>query len=208
MPETVAHTTELPAPKRHQILTGARQVFGELGYERASVDVIAARAGVSKATVYNHFQDKEALFVACSSQEADEMRAELRASIAAPGGELVPALQAIGERVVEFLISPSIVSLYRHTLAEVARLPEIGATVHERGPKAIYDAVATRLARWSDEGALQIDEPRWAAVHFVKLCEADLVLRARLGVLARPADAEVQDAVRRGVKAFVRAYRP
>ena len=135
------------------------------------------------------------------------MRAALQASIATPAGELLPALQAIGERIVHFLIAPSMVSVYRHTLAEVARLPEIGATVHDRGPKAIYDAVAARLARWSEEGVLRIEDPRWAAVHFVKLCEADLVLRARLGVLARPADAEVRDAVRRGVAAFVRAYR-
>ena len=34
------------AAKRGQILTGARRVFGELGYERATVDLIAARAGV------------------------------------------------------------------------------------------------------------------------------------------------------------------
>jgi TetR/AcrR family transcriptional regulator, mexJK operon transcriptional repressor len=197
---------ELPAPKRHQILSGARQVFAELGYERASVDVIASRAGVSKATVYNHFADKEALFVACSMEEAAEMRQALEASIAAPGGELVQALQAIGEQLVQFLISPPAVALYRHTIAEAARLPEVGATVHERGPKVIYDAVAARLACWHDQGVLRTDEPRWAAIHFLKLCEADLVLRARFGVLPHPSRAEVREAVRRGVEAFLRAY--
>ena len=40
-----------------QILSGARAVFAELGYERGSVDEAAARAGVSKATVYNHFHE-------------------------------------------------------------------------------------------------------------------------------------------------------
>ncbi|HVI96538.1 MAG TPA: helix-turn-helix domain-containing protein, partial [Anaeromyxobacter sp.] len=64
-----------PVPaKRRQILDGARLVFGELGYERASVDLIAARAGVSKATVYNHFADKQALFVAAVVEECEALR--------------------------------------------------------------------------------------------------------------------------------------
>src|SRR5512133_2295313 len=67
------------AAKRGQILAGARQVFGELGFERASVDLIAARAGVSKATIYNHYDDKNALFVACATQEVEELRAGLAA---------------------------------------------------------------------------------------------------------------------------------
>ena len=56
-----ASAADTSSAKRRQILDGARQVFSELGYERASVDQIAARAGVSKATVYNHFQDKKAI---------------------------------------------------------------------------------------------------------------------------------------------------
>jgi AcrR family transcriptional regulator len=198
---------ELSGPKRHQILNGARQVFSELGYERASVDEIAARAGVSKATVYNHFGDKQALFTACSMEDAIEMRQALEASIAAPGGELVPALQAIGEQLIAFLISPPAVALYRHTIAEAARLPEVGANVHERGPKVIYDAVAARLARWQADGTLRLDDARWAAIHFVRLCEGDVVLRARFGVVPVPSRDEVREAVRRGVDAFVRAYR-
>ena len=41
--------------KRRKIIAAARKVFAEHGFERASVDQIATRAGVSKATVYNHF---------------------------------------------------------------------------------------------------------------------------------------------------------
>ncbi len=76
---------EMVPAKRRQILSGARQVFGELGFERASVDLIAARAGVSKATVYNHFEDKKALFVAAVVQEADEMRARFRGCLDGAG---------------------------------------------------------------------------------------------------------------------------
>ncbi len=50
--------------KRQAILTGAVNVFIESGYELASMDRIAEVAGVSKRTVYNHFQSKESLFEA------------------------------------------------------------------------------------------------------------------------------------------------
>jgi TetR/AcrR family transcriptional regulator of autoinduction and epiphytic fitness len=48
--------------KRQVILDGAIKVFTEQGFEAASMDTIADVAGVSKRTVYNHFQSKEALF--------------------------------------------------------------------------------------------------------------------------------------------------
>lgn len=50
--------------KRQAILEGAVKVFIESGYEVSSMDKIAEVAGVSKRTVYNHFQSKESLFQA------------------------------------------------------------------------------------------------------------------------------------------------
>ncbi len=49
------------AKKRAEILDAASQVFSEEGYDAASMDRIADRAGASKRTVYNHFDSKEVL---------------------------------------------------------------------------------------------------------------------------------------------------
>jgi TetR/AcrR family transcriptional regulator of autoinduction and epiphytic fitness len=48
--------------KRAVIIKGAEDIFLSMGYELASMDKIAAKAGVSKRTVYNHFESKENLF--------------------------------------------------------------------------------------------------------------------------------------------------
>jgi TetR/AcrR family transcriptional regulator, mexJK operon transcriptional repressor len=205
--EPAAISSEVPA-KRRQILTGARQVFAEHGYERASVDLIASRAGVSKATVYNHYEDKKALFVACVLEETDEMRAELQARLAEPAGSLEEVLQLIGEKVMKVFLSPSVVCLHRHTMAEVARLPDLGRAIFERGPRVTHDAIASYLTRCDREGALRIDDARAAAVQFLALCQGDLVSRSRLGVLDPPVEDAVRDTVRRAVQTFVRAYRP
>jgi AcrR family transcriptional regulator len=197
---------EMPA-KRLQILAGARQVFGELGFERASVDLIAARAGVSKATVYNHFEDKQALFVAAVLQESDDMRAGLQRCLERPAGGVEQALQKIGEKMMAVALLPSIAGLYRHTIAEVARLPEIGRMVFERGTLATQEAIALHLARWHEAGALRIDDARSAAIAFVALCQGDLAARSRLGILEYPVEEQIRETVKRAVRIFLAAYR-
>ncbi|MDT9198489.1 TetR/AcrR family transcriptional regulator [Limnospira fusiformis KN01] len=52
------------APKAEQILQGAIEEFLAHGFAATSMDRVAKTAGVSKATLYNHFGDKESLFSA------------------------------------------------------------------------------------------------------------------------------------------------
>ena len=56
-------------------MTAAQRVFASDGFGGASIDKIAAEAGVSKQTVYNHFGDKRRLFLAM----IDEARARVAA---------------------------------------------------------------------------------------------------------------------------------
>jgi TetR/AcrR family transcriptional regulator, mexJK operon transcriptional repressor len=204
----VTASTDTGAAKRRQILSGAREVFGELGFERASVDLIATRAGASKATVYNHFQDKKALFVASVVEGCDEMRAGLRRCLEQPGEDLVASLQRVGEEMMAVFLSPVVAGLFRQSIAEAARFPEIGRMVYERGPVQLQESIARYLARWSERGLLDVEDARSAAIQFVSLCQGDLALRSRLGALEYPADAEVREWVRRAVETFVRAFRP
>lgn len=49
--------------KREQILQAARSVFAEKGFHRATIKEIATRAGVADGTVYNYFENKNALLL-------------------------------------------------------------------------------------------------------------------------------------------------
>ena len=203
-----ATIAEVVPAKRRLILDGARAVFAELGYERATVDQIAARAGVSKATVYNHFQDKKALFVAAVVESCDDIRAGFEPCLRAPVGEVEQVLQVIGEQLMSTSLSPTVVSLYRQAIAEAERIPEIGRMVFEHGTVPIQEAVASYLRRWDEAGVLRVEDPRSAAISFVALCQGDLVIRMRLGILERPVADQVRETVRRAVAIFVRAHRP
>ena len=204
----VASNIALLPPKRRQVLAGAREVFAQLGFERASVDLIASRAGVSKATIYSHYENKTALFVDAVTYEADEMHAALRAGMAEPAGDVEPTLQLLGENMLRVFLSPSIVCLYRHIFAEAARVPNVGQMIFDRGLRVIHDTIASHLERWARDGALRIDDVRAAAGQFVALCQGDLVARARLAILGDEVNEELPETVRRAVWIFLRAYRP
>src|SRR5690606_2086124 len=59
--------------KRAAILDAAKTLFPERGYEGTSMDAIAQAAGVSKLTVYSHFQDKDTLFVEAVKAKCEEL---------------------------------------------------------------------------------------------------------------------------------------
>jgi AcrR family transcriptional regulator len=208
----VTREAELPVreeahAKRRQILDGARQVFSHESYERSTVDRIAARARVSKATVYKHYGDKRSLFVAVVVDTCDEMSRDLECGWEEQGEDVGEALRAMGERVVRMSLSSRVVALHRQAITESERIPEIARTVFECGTLAIQQAVAARLRRWAEAWALEIEDVRSAAIAFLALCGGDLVIRVRLGVLQIPADDEVRATVRRGVAIFLRAHR-
>src|SRR6516164_6192555 len=69
----VAVFMAVPERKRKESGRAALTLFASDGYERTSVDAIAAEAGVSKRTVYSHYGDKENLFLSVVRDTYDGM---------------------------------------------------------------------------------------------------------------------------------------
>ena len=86
-------------PERCQrILEAARSHFYAHGLERASVDAIAAAAGVSKMTIYSHFASKEGLFEAMVRERTERVMGGLAGVEALDPKQPQKALLAIGEQ--------------------------------------------------------------------------------------------------------------
>ena len=73
------------AQRRQQLLEVSRGVFAERGFEAATLEEIAERAGVSRPIVYGHFGDKQRLFEAVVNAEIARVEAAVGEAIAAPG---------------------------------------------------------------------------------------------------------------------------
>jgi AcrR family transcriptional regulator len=69
------------AERREQLIEIARGLFAERGVDGASVEEIAARAGVSKPIVYEHFGGKEGLYAVVVDREVRQLLAMMRAAL-------------------------------------------------------------------------------------------------------------------------------
>ena len=69
MQNTVGRPKDLE--KRKHILDAAKDLFLRCGYHGSSMNQIAKEAGVTKLTVYNHFKDKDNLFVSAIEETCE-----------------------------------------------------------------------------------------------------------------------------------------
>jgi AcrR family transcriptional regulator len=86
------------AERREQLLTVARGLFAERGFEGTSIEEVAARAEVSKPVVYQHFGGKEGLYAVVVDREVTQLLAAMRTALA--GGS---ARQLIEQAAVTLL---------------------------------------------------------------------------------------------------------
>lgn len=113
---------------RDHILWAAKDVFLEMGFERASMDVVAARAKTSKRSLYAHFESKEKLFLAV----IEFVRGLFLARLQMPGdysNKPAEALTQFCGRYLEILAYEPSIQMLRVSLAEIERFPE-GAARH------------------------------------------------------------------------------
>lgn len=75
-----------PAPTRERILRSASDLFSSQGYTRVSMRAVAEGANITKAGLYYHFRDKDALFAECMVESHDELAAALRRAAGGDGG--------------------------------------------------------------------------------------------------------------------------
>jgi AcrR family transcriptional regulator len=200
-------TTELSPAKREQILRGARAAFAELGYERTSVDLIATRAGCSKATIYNHFHDKKALFFASFAGEVQIRESFIAILEAAPSANVEADLRALADALLRLVVSPNNMRRWRIIAAEVERFPEMGQSLWACGAQIGHEKLAAWLERAGSAGLLRIDDPADAAVDFSGLVHGDLHRKLQLGVVGEASEEDIRRNVDRAVATFLRAYR-
>lgn len=194
--------------KYDQVISGAREVFMREGFEGASVDEIARDAGVSKATLYSYFPDKQALFLAVLQGECDiQKRASM--DIEFQQRSVPDALHHIASCMLSFFLSDEGLSIFRVCVAEAQRFPEIGRAFYDTGPRTAIAQLAGYLRSEKAAEVLNIDDPERAADTFMQLCRSDLMLRRLMGVASVPTpeeiDTEATEAVRTFMARFARA---
>jgi TetR/AcrR family transcriptional repressor of mexJK operon len=195
-----------PVSKAESILAAAKRSFLAAGFGAVSMDTIAREAGVSKATVYAHFDGKEELFGAVIERECERYFARFSVSELDPC-DVRASLMVLGRRFLELLLSPDALALHRIILAEVTRFPVLGEVFWRAGPERERAQIEAFLKRAIASGTLTPADTRLAE-QFVALIRGDVQLRHLLRLDAdadrRGIGAAVDDAVATFLRAFER----
>jgi AcrR family transcriptional regulator len=134
-------------PKQEAILQGAIQIFLRSGYAGTSMDQVAAEAGVSKQTIYSHFQDKEGLFKALMEQLTIR-RFQAAFNCEALNGEPKVLLRQFAETYLTKIADDNYIALFRLIFSESFRFPELaklyGQTVIQQGRRFVSDYFRSR----------------------------------------------------------------
>lgn len=187
--------------RRAQILDAATKVFVENGYGAATIDIVASRAGASKATIYSFFGGKEGLFTAIIEERAERILAALP-HVGIDHVDVRTTLTEIGRRYMLVAMSPDAIGLYRLILAEGVRFPELARTFYRIGPERVSERVASLLRAWRRQRLITVDDAYLAAAQFLDAVRGELHLRAVAGV---PPD-HLGDAIERNVHHAVHIF--
>jgi len=124
----------------------AAPLFLARGYDGVSLDEIVRAAGGSKTNIYAFFGGKEGLFRAVIEGECREILGPLQ-SLELDGLTLEAGLTRLGATLLDLVLSPRSVALFRLAVGQTGRFPQLGAVWFESGPATSQRAIADFLGR-------------------------------------------------------------
>jgi len=188
------------------ILDAAWALFLERGVEAVPIETIAARAGVSKGTLYASFSDKTALFEASMLRETERIEESQRLMAFEAGTSLIETLRAFGMGIMTFLASDLAISFYGVLSAEIRQHPNLSRAFWELGPGRTRANLATILGGAAERGEIEIDDPDQAAEALFGLWQGFSNLQLALEGGSERTRSLISDRVDRGITIFMRAH--
>jgi TetR/AcrR family transcriptional regulator, mexJK operon transcriptional repressor len=191
--------------RRRAILAAAQKVFLERGYANASIDAVVELAGGSKATVYQQFGNKEGLLGALVAEGAEEL-AHLVHALPLDGA-LEDSLRAFGKGYLGLIMRPDRLALFRLTIGECGRVPEIGDVFYRTGPQMVAKYMTEFFRGVAGSGLIATTDPERTANQFIHALRGDLYLQNLLNPTRRPTEGELNRHIDFVVDSFLAGVR-
>ncbi|MEM8816036.1 MAG: TetR/AcrR family transcriptional regulator [Pseudomonadota bacterium] len=189
------------AEKRKSISQAAAELFLREGFDRCSMDSIAAAAGVSKQTVYSHFANKDELFRSCITSKAELYDLRIDPALHA---SLESGLKSFADGFLRLISDPQAVKMWRLVMNEADTHPHVAAMFNETGPDDSLKSLQRFLASHSDR--LRTNDYEGTARTFLALAADTWHTRILLGVIDRVENDERRRHVKRIVEQFVKLF--
>jgi TetR/AcrR family transcriptional regulator, mexJK operon transcriptional repressor len=191
------------ADKAARIIAAAREAFLERGYDGVSMDEVAKRACVAKQTVYARYASKDALFLAV----VDSVQRRVLSALSTP--EPLPIrdqLRRIARELLELMLDPSILSVFRISVGASYRFPTLGRLLYETRVKELHAAVAHIIKQSAKDGSLKVDDAFVAADQIFALVRGQLHLHCLFDPSFRPSRVQIKRQVDAAIDCFMARY--
>ena len=174
--------------KRKQVLNSAGELFLTSGFSGCSIEMVAKHSGVSKQTVYSHFNNKEALFLAviedkCAEYQLDDRHLEVA------DFSLLQVLRERGLQVVKLLHDDQVIAIYRVIIGEVNSNPRVAELFYQAGPKHNLDYLEKCFFKFAEQPITK-ELAHKCAVTFFSLLKSDFHIKSILGLDFALSDSE------------------
>ncbi len=163
--------------KDQKILDAATKFFLIHGFSGTTTDMIQKEAGVSKATMYGCYKNKEAMFAAVIERQCRNMQEQI-ILVETKAENLRSALTEMGKTYLCFILSHSGLAFFRVCIAEAVRFPELSEKFFEVGPQKLANIIAGYLEKSQKNKEIELTSSSEIAANiFLSLLRSDAHLK-------------------------------
>jgi AcrR family transcriptional regulator len=143
-----------------EICAAALDVFSEKGFAAAKLDEIAARAGVSKGTLYLYFKDKADLFRAVVRDSIAPNVAAITSQVSSPDAPFADVVRIFLGGFAEREARLPIGAVAKIVVGESRNFPELARVWHDEVASKAIGAIAASIERAQQRGEVRAGDPR------------------------------------------------
>ena len=193
--------------RKTDILNAATASFLKDGYGASNIDDIAKRAGVSKPTVYKHYDSKFDLFCQMIYKMVNGPNEEGLYLAHAKKLEPKEGLTYIAGKMVNKFYREDLILLYRLIISESSNFPEMNEALAQCFCNSCHENMNALLTHYAQKGLLKIEDPEIATNQFIVLLEVPVIFRLFMRRDNLPDTVERQEIIERTVDMFWHYYK-
>ncbi|MCU4332502.1 TetR/AcrR family transcriptional regulator [Acinetobacter baumannii] len=167
------------------IIDAAYELFVELGFKAATLNMVAQRANISKVSIYRYFENKEALFSAVVTARCQQFATQTLLKV---DGSAEEQLMAVGSSLLCTLLSSDFRSLESIIIADRTNQKLLSKLHYEAVFAHVIRQIEALLRQLHTKAILNVPYPLQSAHLFVALFKG-----SNLGTIARFDEAKVED---------------
>jgi TetR/AcrR family transcriptional regulator, mexJK operon transcriptional repressor len=183
------------------VLNAASHLFLHDGFSKTSMDTVAKASGVSKQTVYSHFDSKDALFQAAITSKCRSYQLDAEQLIDITDGtlSLYEGLKKVGAQFVRLIQDQEAVAMFRVIIAEAVNNTHVAKLFYEAGPQASVITLKD-VVEQCGAGKLTSEQAYELALDFCALLKSELHTMMLCGIRKPMTEGEIDLHVSKAAK--------